>query len=177
MPFGDCNRFIFAIGYSSGDVERFNIQSGIHRATYGKPAHDGPIRGVHCDNLNQYVITGGSDGLVKFWHFKEPNNSLTGKVDVKEAVRMFRAHGESSMLCVALEGFGIDIVDCDTMVVVRKFDGHTGPITDACFSPDSRWLITSSMDCTIKVWDIPSSYLIDHFKVQLSVTDTFCHSA
>jgi len=26
--------------------------------------------------------------------------------------------------------------------------------------------LTSSMDCTIKVWDIPSSYLIDHFKLE-----------
>lgn len=33
------------------------------------------------------------------------------------------------------------------------------------FSPDSRWLITSSMDCTIKSWDIPSSYMIDHFRM------------
>lgn len=156
------------IGYSSGDVERFNIQSGIHRATYGKPAHSSAARGVHCDNLNQYVITGGSDGFVRFWNFKE--QALSGELDLNDAIRLFRSHRESAMLCVVLEDFSIAIVDCDTKIVVRKFEGHTGPITDACFSPDSRWLLTSSMDCTIKVWDIPSAYLIDHFKVCTSLT-------
>lgn len=69
------------------------------------------------------------------------------------------------MLCVALENFDINILDLDTRTIVRRFSGHVAEITDACFSPDSRWLITASMDCTIKIWDIPTSYLIDHFKV------------
>ena len=32
------------------------------------------------------------------------------------------------------------------------------------FSSDSRWLVTSSMDCLVKLWDIPSGKLIDCFK-------------
>lgn len=59
------------LGYSNGDVERFNIQSGIHRASYGKPAHSAAIRGIACDNLSQVVVTGCSAGMLKFWHFKE----------------------------------------------------------------------------------------------------------
>lgn len=142
------------------------MQSGIHRAKYGKPAHSSAVRGIGCDNLNQFVVTGGADGLVKFWNFKD--NTLATpieKLTVGDGVTMFRGHGESSVLCVALENFSVCLLDCDTRVVVRKFVGHTAQITDACFSPDSRWLITASMDCTIKVWDIPSSYLIDHFRV------------
>ncbi|KAJ6640230.1 WD repeat-containing protein 36 [Pseudolycoriella hygida] len=158
-----CGNFV-VIGYSSGDVERFNMQSGIHRGTYGKPAHTSAIRGVQCDNLNQYVITGGGDGFVKFWNFKE--QTLCGKLNMNDGIRMFRMHRESAMLCVVLDEFNVVIVDCDTKVNVRKFEGHTGPITDACFSPDGRWLVTASMDCTIKVWDITSSYMIDHFKLE-----------
>lgn len=142
------------------------MQSGIHRATYGKPAHSSAVRGVYCDNLNQYVITGAGDGLIKFWNFKDNNLSEPiDTLDLNDGIRMFRSHRESAMLCVVLDEFCVVIVDCDTKIVVRKFNGHSGTITDACFSPDSRWLLTSSMDCTIKVWDIPSSYLIDHFQV------------
>lgn len=54
----------------------------------------------------------------------------------------------------------------DTRVVIRRFVGHSAKLNDMTFSPDSRWLITASMDSTIKVWDIPSSYMIDHFKVE-----------
>lgn len=65
-----CGNFVI-IGYSSGNVERFNIQSGIHRCSYGIPeTHRGPVRGVAVDALNQMVVSGGRDGYVKFWYFK-----------------------------------------------------------------------------------------------------------
>lgn len=81
-------------------------------------------------------------------------------------VSMFRSHRESAMVCIALEDFSISILDCDTKAIIRKFEGHTARINDATFSPDSRWLITAAMDSTIKIWDIPSSYMVDHFKVE-----------
>lgn len=157
-------------GYSTGDVDRFNIQSGIHRATYGSPAHKTAVRGVSSDNLNQFVVSGGADGFLKFWNFKGKVDEPIAEMDLKDGIILFVTHRESAMLCVALEDFTVNIVDCDTRNVVRKFKGHTAAITDACFSPDSRWLITASMDCTIKVWDIPSSYLVDHFKVEYACT-------
>lgn len=160
-----CGNFVL-IGYSAGDVERFNIQSGLHRASYGKPkAHDTEVRGIVTDNLNQMVITGGSDCFIKFWNFKNEVATSIGSIKMPDSILLFRGHRESSMLCAALEDFSVYIVDYDTKNIVRKFIGHNAAITDACFSPDSRWLITSSMDCTIKTWDIPSSYLIDQFKM------------
>lgn len=159
-----CGNFVL-IGYSSGDIERFNIQSGIHRASYGSPGHAGEVRALWSDDLNQMVISGGVDQLIKFWNFKENTKTTIGTIKMPFSIVMFRGHRESSMLCVVLEDFSIYIVDYDTKKIVRKFIGHTAPITDACFSPDSRWLITSSMDCTIRTWDIPTSYLIDQFKM------------
>lgn len=163
--------FPIEIGYSSGDVERFNIQSGLHRARYGvkTPAHKHPVRGVHCDGLNQTVVSGDSEGNVKFWHFNAPDiKHPYARLVLSEGVCLMRAHRESSMLCIVLEDFSVNILDCDTKTIVRKFTGHTGRITDVCFSPDSRWLVSASMDCTIKVWHIPSAYMIDHFSVEMA---------
>ena len=66
-----CGNFV-VIGYNNGSVERFNIQSGIHRATYGEEsgAHKGPVTGVTVDPLNQIVVTAGKDTMLKFWTFK-----------------------------------------------------------------------------------------------------------
>lgn len=113
------------------------------------------------------MITGCSDGFVKFWNFKEGDlKKPIHKLHLDDGIKMFRSHRESAMLCVAMENFSLLILDCDTRTIVRNFIGHTGEITDADFSPDSRWLISSAMDCTLKVWDIPSSYMIDHFRVK-----------
>lgn len=93
--------------------------------------------------------------------------AVLAKIPLNEGVGFFRAHHESAMLAVTLEDFSIIIVDIETRNIVRKFLGHTAQLTDATFSPDSRWLITSAMDCTIRVWDIPSSQLIDCFQVNI----------
>ena len=61
------------------------------------------------------------------------------------------------MLAVSLDDFSVVIVDCDVQKVVRKFSGHFNRISDIAFSNDARWLLTASMDCMVKIWDIPSS--------------------
>lgn len=66
----NCGNFV-VVGYLGGQVERFNIQSGLHRDTYGAPkAHDTAVRGIFVDALNQFVCSGGGNGVIKFWNFK-----------------------------------------------------------------------------------------------------------
>lgn len=156
------------LGYSAGDVERFNIQSGIHRQTYGgkKCAHKTAVRGVQSDCLNQMVISGDSDGLLKFWNFNDKTNLPISKLTLASGITMFRAHPENALICIVLDNFTVNVLDYETKAIVRTFSGHTARITDAAFSSDGRWLITSSMDCSIKVYDIPSAYMIDHFQME-----------
>lgn len=90
---------------------------------------------------------------------------LLSKLELEDSVSLFTWHTESSFLAIALDNYDICLVDIDTRTIVRKFTGHHGPVTDLAFSPDSRWLITSAMDSTIRTWDIPSSSLIDILKV------------
>lgn len=37
------------------------------------------------------------------------------------------------------------------------FEGHTDRITDLVVSEDCRWLLSSSMDGTLRVWDVPAA--------------------
>lgn len=66
-----CGNFVI-IGYSTGHVDRFNMQSGIHRDTYGgdRGGHTSTVSGIGVDSLNQIVITAGRDASIKFWPFK-----------------------------------------------------------------------------------------------------------
>ena len=66
-----CGNFVL-VGYNNGSAERFNIQSGSHRASYGgdKGAHEGPVKGISVDCLNTVVVTAGRDAKIKFWPFK-----------------------------------------------------------------------------------------------------------
>ncbi|CAG9579734.1 unnamed protein product [Danaus chrysippus] len=166
-----CGNFVI-IGYSNGQVHKFNMQSGLYRGHYGKEnkqAHKGAIRGVETDICNQRLITVGADDKLKFWHFKTATTPYH-VLRLDESVSMTKCHRESGLLALANEDFTITLVDIDTMRVVRKFEGHVGKINDIDFDCQSRWLVSSSMDCTICTWDIPTSQLVDIFSVEQPCT-------
>uniref|UniRef100_A0A452UM36 WD repeat domain 36 n=1 Tax=Ursus maritimus TaxID=29073 RepID=A0A452UM36_URSMA len=156
-----CGNFA-VIGLSSGTVDVYNMQSGIHRGSFGEDqAHKGCVRGVAVDGLNQLMITTGSEGLLKFWNFK--SKILIHSMSLDSSPNMMLLHRDSGILGLALDDFSISVLDIETRKIVREFSGHQGQINDLAFSPDGRWLISASMDCSVRTWDLPSGCLIDSF--------------
>lgn len=163
-----CGNFVI-IGYSMGDAERYNIQSGFFRGKYGKDkAHNGAVRGVAVDGLSQLTLTGGSDKRLAFWNFKSCD--LIETVTMDSPICCILLHRESGMIAVALDSQSITIVDQETRKIVRIFSEHYSRINDMTFSPDSRWLITATMDKLIRTWDLPTGRLVDCFVVPNACT-------
>ncbi|XP_055015876.1 WD repeat-containing protein 36 [Boleophthalmus pectinirostris] len=159
-----CGHFT-VIGWSCGTVGVFNLQSGLYRGDFRAPdrAHGGAVRGVATDLLNQLTVSAGSDWLLRFWRFK--TKKLEHELQLPSAPAALRLHRDSGMLALALDDFSLLVVDMETRRVVRKFSGHHGNVNDMSFSPDARWLVSVSLDCTIRTWDLPSGSLVDCFLV------------
>lgn len=68
-------------------------------------------------------------------------------------------------MAVALDDFYVNIVDCETRRVIRVFGPHGNRITDMAFNNECRWIVTSSMDSIIRVWDLPLGLMVDTFRV------------
>lgn len=75
---------------------------------------------------------------------------------------------DSSLLGVALDDNSVCIIDMDSRNVIRRMPNHQSRLTCLEFSQDARWLLTSTMDCNIRTWDVPSAHLIDIFKYEFS---------
>ncbi|KAF4072906.1 hypothetical protein AMELA_G00252850 [Ameiurus melas] len=158
-----CGNFA-VIALSSGHIDVYNMQSGLHRGQYGQDrAHSGPVRGVSVDALNQLTVSAGADRLLKVWKFKSKELVNTHSLHATPASTLL--HRDSGMLAVAFDDFTISIFDMEMKRIVRHFSGQRGKINDMTFSPDGRWLIIASMDCTIRTWDLPSGSLVDCFLV------------
>ncbi|CAL8341870.1 unnamed protein product [Arctogadus glacialis] len=180
-----CGNFVL-IGWSSGHLDVYNLQSGIHRGHYGNPtAHVGAVRGVCVDGLNQRVFSVGADCLLRAWRFKtRSHDDPAHPPQLDSAPSLLHLHRDSGMLALALDDLTLVVIDTETGRVVRKFLGHSGKINDLTFSPDGRWLISASMDCTIRTWDLPSGCMVDCFlcetaavSVSLSPIGDFLSSA
>ena len=76
----------------------------------------------------------------------------------------------SGLLATATDDFVIRLFDVVALRIVRKFEGHIDRVTDLCFSKDGKWLLTSSMDGTLRIWDVILARQIDAIHVDVSVT-------
>jgi U3 small nucleolar RNA-associated protein 21 len=81
-------------------------------------------------------------------------------VDVASAITVGRLQG--GLLAVSCDDLSIRVLDHETPGgrVVRELWGHSNRITDFVFSPTSNWIISVSLDSTLRVWDLPTGFLI-----------------
>eukprot|EP00158_Paraphelidium_tribonemae_P008197 Partr_v1_DN28503_c3_g1_i1_m73827 putative WD repeat domain 36 len=151
----ECGNFGY-VGCTSGRVDMFNMQSGLHRRHYGVngDGHNSSVTAIICECTNSKVITASLDGHIKVWDM--PTGTLLTSLQFDAAITNLILHDGNDLLAVASDDFVIRLVDVDTMKVVREFVGHDNRILDFSFSPDGRWLISCSLDSSIRTWDIPS---------------------
>ncbi|KAI9298081.1 WD40 repeat-like protein [Neoconidiobolus thromboides FSU 785] len=161
-----CNNFGL-IGTIQGYVHQFNLQSGLLRKST-KDSHEASITCILTDNYNRLFSTVSLDGVIKIWEFK--SLTLLHSIDLKSSISYAISHKENSLIATACDDFSIKVVDIETQKVVRIFNGHQHRITGMAFSPDGRWLVSSSLDSTIRTWDIPTGSMIDIFVVPNVVT-------
>lgn len=76
----------------------------------------------------------------------------------------------SGLLATVSDDLVIRIYDVVALRMVRKFEGHNDRVTDLCFSEDGKWLLSSSMDGTLRIWDVILARQIDAVQVDVAIT-------
>lgn len=150
------------IGSSLGGVGVYNLQSGALRKQF--VGHTQAITGTVMDSLNTTLLTTSLDGYLKFYDFHK--NVLMHKINLGSSATSMLLHQGSDLLAVSLDNLSIVVVDIRTRKVVRELWGHSNRITSFDFSPDGRWIISASLDATIRTWDLPTGGCIDVVKVE-----------
>ena len=56
---------------------------------------------------------------------------------------------------------------------VVTFDGHTGNVTGVAFHCEGKWMVTSSEDCTVKIWDTRTGSIQRNYTHGTPVKDIF----
>jgi U3 small nucleolar RNA-associated protein 21 len=144
--------------------------------------HDGPVTGLAVDALNSVVVSVGVDGNMRFWSFLThellllPTGGSTAKAaEASSVLKMGAAaaklvlHRDSGLAAVACDDISVRVFDVVTRRLVRRFDGHEHRITDLCFAGDARTLVTSSMDGSVRAWDLPTGQCVDWMRFEKPV--------
>ncbi|KAK5998621.1 U3 small nucleolar RNA-associated-like protein [Cladobotryum mycophilum] len=139
---------------------------GSRKYPAGVGKHTKAITGLIVDSMNKTVVSCSLDGKIKFWDF------LTGTLleQLDWAPMTFptgcRYHPANNLLAFSCDDMSIRVVDMETKKTIREFWGPADVINDFCFSNDGRWVIAASQDCIIRVWDLPTSHLIDAIRLE-----------
>jgi len=137
-------------------------------------AHKTAVVGICSDKMGRSIITAGKDKQLMFWNFKSMKRVKNTTVTLEHAVSKMELHSPSGLLALALDNFDVQLRDLHNveqrMKLVRKFGGQRSAVTDMCFTPDGRWLLIACADCTIRVFDLMNSRLIEWMRFSSPVT-------
>ncbi|ETV66073.1 hypothetical protein H257_17344 [Aphanomyces astaci] len=150
-------------------------------------AHKGPINVVQYEPAFNQILTAGSDGMMKWWHFPEIDQA-----DVKEddtvaevipkdefCVSVKSPHHTSTVADIRgvlrgsdhyliQDGNGmLHRLDIDTKQLTHLAEGHAGAITGLATSPVEHIAATCGSDSTVRCWNYAATsstcMYIQHF--------------
>ncbi|THD20913.1 WD repeat containing protein 36 [Fasciola hepatica] len=165
----NCGNYVL-IGYSTGDVVLFNLQSGLEQGYYDKPSvHPGAVVGIAVNNVMHVAVTVGGQEI-RFWSFRKREMLHSEELPTVATQSLF--HSDNDTLAVALSTGPIHLYDVTHRQLIRRFPNpDTQPCVDMAFSSDGFWLISAHRgDPLIKTWDIIHGRLIDCFRVSAPIT-------
>ncbi|VEU24400.1 DEKNAAC105597 [Brettanomyces naardenensis] len=160
-----CGNFAL-IGSSKGGIGVYNVQSGKLRKMYR--LHKKAVTGVAVDGMNRKMVSCGLDGIVGFYDFSMSH--YLGKLQLDSPITQLVYHRSSDLVALALDDMSIVVIDASTQRIVRQLFGHRNRITALDFSADGRWLVSASLDSTIRTWDLPTGSCIDGIKLDSIAT-------
>lgn len=171
-----CGNFA-VLGSARGGLVVYNLQSGFQRMKLNA-VHESAISGVAMLPNNSALISASLDGTVKFFNFSGSSIANSTKADCLAsldlglgAITSMRFHPGSGLLAVATDSMAIAVIDTVTHKVVRELWGHGNRITSLDFAPSGRWILSSSLDSTIRTWDIPTGACIDGIRISNPATN------
>ena len=122
-------------------------------------AHAGAVRGLAVDERNAWLVSGGADGMLRWWDLTR--HTLATTVRVGAPIARMECHRASGLLVLATDSFDVYVFDIGTRRRVRSLRGHKAPVLALAFSQDGRWVASSDVRGHLRVWDVATGRCVD----------------
>eukprot|EP01041_Mallomonas_annulata_P005529 gene5529-11138_t len=124
--------------------------------------HESEITGIFIDPCSGTLASCGLDGLLIFWDLS--SHELLFYIKHKSPQLKMFSYRDGGFIALIGQDRIIRIYDMNNKKLIRRFDGHSREITGLAFTPDGRRLLSSSLDATVRVWDMPTGRCLSWMK-------------
>ena len=129
--------------------------------------HKGEVTGLFVDTTMSGLVSSGLDGKLIFWEFN--SHKVLGVVDTGSPILRMEGFRDGNFVAVVSQDRLVRVFDLTSHKLCRRFEGHSREVTDVAFTPDGRRLLTCSMDCTVRVWDMATARCLSWLKFEDAV--------
>ncbi|XP_069752351.1 LOW QUALITY PROTEIN: pre-mRNA-processing factor 19 [Narcine bancroftii] len=116
------------------------------------PGHSGPITSIAFSENGYYLATAADDSQVKLWDLRKLKNFKSIQLDDNYEVKCLTFDQSGSYL--AIGGTDIRVYVCKQWADILHFTEHTGLSTGVCFGEHSRFLASTSLDRSLKLYSL-----------------------
>lgn len=166
LTFSPNGKLLASAGYA-GVIRIWNIETGDEVATLR--GHRGAVSGVRFFSDSNRLASSAADQTAKIWDLssgqvvldlKHPDTVWCMQLSPDDRLLATGTGGEVINLVerdfTRIEDNLVRIWDTQSGELIASLSGHTDTIRDLDFTPDSRRIVSSSNDTTIRVWDVES---------------------
>ncbi len=151
-------------GWSGGVLILWDLDKGreLRRLT----GHTNWVRGVAVSADGRRAVSASEDHTLRVWDLetgRELRSLPTGKLLQCVALSKGGRRALAGSRQGTLELW--DLVTQDGGGLVRRFEGHTGAVLGAVFSPDGSRALSGSTDGTARLWDVETGKPVRSFRM------------
>jgi WD40 repeat protein len=117
------------------------------------------ITGINFNSIGDKIIASSDDGSARVWNLNGKTVSILKKQTKEERSLDARFSPQNDQI-VTTKGRNIRLWSSSGKLM-ETFRGHQNQVTSAQFNHDGKYVISSSSDGTIKVWNLEGSIVFD----------------
>ena len=125
--------------------------------------------------MSVILCTAGYDHTIRFWEALSGICSRTIQHPDSQVNRLCISPDKRWLAAAGNHNVKLYDIRSTNPAPVLTFDGHTGNITGVAFHCEGKWMVTSSEDGTVKIWDTKSATIQRDYTHNHPVNDVVIH--
>ncbi|GMM31371.1 TOR complex subunit [Martiniozyma asiatica (nom. inval.)] len=125
--------------------------------------------------MSVILASAGYDHTIRFWEALTGVCSRTIQHTDSQVNRLALTFDKRYLAAAGSKKVRLYDINSTNPSHVTQFDGHTNNVTSLAFQADNRWMVTSSEDGTVKVWDVRAPSVQREYRHSSAVNEVVIH--